>query len=362
VSGVLPAALAVAVAGKHSGADLLQALAIGIEVELACATILMPSGYFRGFVAGGITGPMGAAAACAVLGGLDAPATRNALGIAMNCGVGTYQAAGFMSFSYVMGHAARSGLAAYQLAARGLNAPAAAFEGDKGMLSAYSDESAAKIDAILESLGREWRLKGQSYKTVPTETITHGPIECIFAILPRARGRTVRRMHFGVEAIVVKIADERRERFGTPTSELTAKFDLRFCAAVAWIRGRFTLAEMRSDAFTDPQILDLRSRIDLVADASFPTFNGAALEVEFTDGSTERARVDNFRGTPQNPLTDAELSQAFREAATATLAPAAADGILQSAWGLPDAPTLDVLLSQLVVPGACGDPTPEVLR
>jgi 2-methylcitrate dehydratase PrpD len=312
----------------------------------------MPSGYYRGFVAGGITAPIGAAAACAVLGGLDASATRNALGIAMNCGVGTYQAAGFMSFSYVMGHAARSGLAAYQLAARGLDAPAAAFEGDKGMLSSYSNESADKIDPILDSLGREWRLKGQSYKTVPTETITHGPLECIFAVLPRVRGRIVRRMRFGVEAIVVKIADERRERFGTPTSELTAKFDLRFCAAAAWVRGRFTLAEMRADAFNDPEILELRGRIDLVADPSFATFNGAALQVEFTDGSTEHARIADFRGTPQNPLTDAELSRVFLESASAVLPAESCAAILQSAWALTEAPKLDSLVAQLVVPGA----------
>jgi 2-methylcitrate dehydratase PrpD len=352
VSGVLPAALAVAVDGAHSGADLLAALAIGIEVELACAAILMPSGYYRGFVAGGITGPIGAAAACAVLGGLDPSATRNALGIAMNCGVGTYQAAGFMSFSYVMGHASRSGLAAYQLAARGLDAPAAAFEGDKGMLSSYSNESADKIDFVLGSMGREWRLKGQSYKTVPTETITHGPIECIFQILPRVRGRTVRRMRFGVEAIVVKIADERRERFGTPNSELTAKFDLRFCAAAAWVRGRFTLAEMRAEAFNDPVILDLRSRIDLIADPGFTTFNGAALEINFTDGSTEHARVANFRGTPQNPLTDEELSRVFTESAADVLSDGAAAAILRRAWALPAAPTLEDLVSQLVIPGA----------
>ena len=56
VSGVLPAVMAEAEAGGASGADILAALALGIEVELACAAILMPTAYFRGFVPGGITG------------------------------------------------------------------------------------------------------------------------------------------------------------------------------------------------------------------------------------------------------------------------------------------------------------------
>ena len=66
VSGVLPAVLAAAEAGGHGGKPMLTALALGIEVELACATILMPTGYYRGFVPGGLTGAIGGAAACAL--------------------------------------------------------------------------------------------------------------------------------------------------------------------------------------------------------------------------------------------------------------------------------------------------------
>jgi 2-methylcitrate dehydratase PrpD len=270
----------------------------------------------------------------------------------MNTGIGTYQAAGFMSLSYVMGMVGRNGLTAAHLAARGLDAPRLAFEGDKGMLPSYSDEPATKIDTVLGTLGQDWRLFGQTYKTVPTETITHGPLECLFEILQKAAGRTVRRMRFGVEAIVVKIADERMQRFGTPNSELTAKFDLRFCAAAAWHNKRFTLAEMQAPAYTNPAILELRSKIELVADPSFKTFDGAALEVEFTDGSTERARVPDFRGTPGNPLADAELSEVFRTASLGHLEEKSAAAILEAAWSLREAPDIRRLMNLLTLPKA----------
>jgi len=139
VSGVLPATLATAEACASSGRDFLTALALGIEVELACASILLPTAYYRGFVAGGITGAIGGAAGSALLMRLDDTATRDAIGLAMNTGIGTYQAAGFMSLSYVMGMVGRNGLTAAHLAARGLDAPRLAFEGDKGMLPSYSD-------------------------------------------------------------------------------------------------------------------------------------------------------------------------------------------------------------------------------
>jgi 2-methylcitrate dehydratase PrpD len=345
VSGVLPAVLASAEATGASGHDVLRALALGIEVELACARILMPTGYFRGFIPGGVTGAIGGAAACALLEKLDDVQARNALGLAMNCGMGFYQSAGSMALPYVMGMTARNGFTACRLAAAGLDAPAASFEGDKGMLTSYSDEPAAKIEDVLSELGKTWRIKGQSYKTVPTETITHGPIECALDIRRRAGDRTVKAMRFGVAAIVVKIANERAERFGTPSSDLEARFDLSHCVAAAWKRGRFSLAEMKAAAYTDPEILDLRARVQLIADEAHPTFDGASLEVEFTDGSIERAVIPNFRGTPGNPMTDDELSNVFRVSAEEVLSPPRIEAVLAASWRLRDAPNVDELMS-----------------
>ncbi len=349
VSGVLPAALAVAERERMPGRDLLDALALGIEVELACAAILMPTGYFRGFVPGGITGAIGGAAACSILGGLDDTAMRNALGLAMNCGLGSYQSAGSMALPYIMGMTARNGLNAFTLARLGLDAPAAAFEGDKGMLSSYSDEPAEKIEPVLSTLGVTWRIGGQSYKTVPTETITHAPIECVLALLKRSDGREVQALRFGVAAIVVKIADERSQRFGAPRSDLEARFDLRHCVAAAWARGRFTLAEMREAAYTDPAILDLRSRVELVADAAHPTFDGASAQVRYTDGSTDSIVVENFLGTPGNPMCDAELSEVFRRSAEGLLPHGRADAILETAWALDGAADISALMSLLTL-------------
>jgi 2-methylcitrate dehydratase PrpD len=344
VSAVLPAALAAAQAGHHSGARLLTSLALGIEVELAVATILMPTGYFRGFVPLGLVGGVGAAVACSVLGGLDAEQMRNALGLAMCTAGGTYESVGSMGLPWITAVSARNGLNAYQLARRGLDAPRTAFEGEKGMLASYSDEDAGKIDESLATLGQSWRIFGQSYKTMPTETITHAPVECALAIRQQAGRRELAQVRFGVEPIVVKIADERYARFGLPTSELEARFDLRFCVAAAWVRGRFTLAEMREDAYTDSEILALRSRVELIADPKRPTFDGCWAEIVFTDGSSERINIDNFRGTPGNPLTDAELSDLFRLSAAERLPADRAEAVPRAVWELDSAPDVSALM------------------
>ncbi len=213
------------------------------------------------------------------------------------------------------------------------------------MLPCYSNEPHEKIAGALATLGSTWRIFGQSYKTVPTETITHAPIDCVMQLRPLAGGRQVDRLRFSVSPIVTKIADERRDRFGLPSSELTARFDTRYCSAAAWHRGRFTLEEMREAAYTDPAILGLRERVDLLPDPSFETFDGCALEVLFTDGTRLAARVPDFLGSPGNRLTDGQLSDVFRSAAGGLMPDVRVEALLTNAWALERAPSLDPLIA-----------------
>jgi 2-methylcitrate dehydratase PrpD len=283
-----------------------------------------------------------------VLGGLDDERTRNALGIAMCTGGGVYESVGSMTLPYITGFAARNGLTAYQLAARGFDAPVTALEGEKGMLASCSDEPAEKIDEVIAALGSTWRIHGQSYKTMLTETITHAPLECTFRLCERTGDREVERMRFTVAPVVVKIANERRERFGDPSSELEARFDLRHCVAAAWRRGRFTRAEMQEAAYADPDVLNLRSRIELAADPAREAFEWASLEIEFADGSTDATTVDAFKGSAANPLTDEELGDLFLATAEPYLPAGRAAQIVDAVFRLDDIADVRRLTALLV--------------
>jgi len=334
VSAVLPAVMALAEARGATGKALLTALALGVEAELAVATILMPTAYYRGAVPAGLTGGVGVAAACAVLAGLDEERTVHALGIAMCTAFGLYASVGSMTLSYITGATARSGLSAFELAERGFTAPVTAFEGDRGMFQALCDEDRAKIEPTLATLGEEWRLFGQTYKVVPTETITHGPVECALTLLPGAAGREVERMTFKVNPLVQQIADERRDRFGAPSSESEATFDLRHCVAAAWLAGRFTTAETAPACFTDSAVLSLRDRIDLIADDSRKTFEGCSLVIRYSDGSTAEHDIANFLGTPGNPVPDDMLGAILTQYAEGVLPPGRAEAIIDAVWAL----------------------------
>lgn len=345
VSGVLPAVLAQAEAGGQSGHAVISALAIGLEVELAVARILMPTGYYRGMVPAGLTGGVGAAAACAVLEGLSPAQMQHALGIAMCTPAGIYEAAGSHTLAYITGIAARSGLQAAALAKRGFTAPPTAFEGDQGLFKTHSDEDKAKVDAIIDSLGSEWRILGQTYKVVPTETITHGPVECALEILSRANGRTVERIDLSVQEIVVKIVDGRRERFGRPSSTPQATFDLCHCVAATWLNGRFTTAQVQADCYTDPAVIALSDRVFLTADPDRATFEGCAMTVLFTDGSIDHHNIDNFLGTPGARVPDGTLTDLLEQYGEGFLPAGRARAIADAIWALDDADSIAPLIA-----------------
>ena len=347
-SAVAPAVLAEAEVHGGSGRLVLDALALGLEVDLVVATLLMPNAYVRGFTPGVLVGGVGAAAAVSVLRGFDAETTRNALAIAMCSATGPMEAIGSSAHPYNQGLAARAGVAACQLAARGIESAPTAFEGEKGMLSSYSGESPDRIDGVLAELGRgRWLMRDTAYKRLPTETITQAPIDCVLAIRGRFAGAAlpeVERMAFLVDPLVARVSAERFARFGTPRNDLQARFDLRFCAAAAWTRGHFTLAEMAEASYTDPAILALRGRVDVVADER-RTINGASLEIRFADARSETVEVDPFRGAAPNPLTDDELSAVFRGAAAGVIPAAQADAVLEALWSLDAAPDVGGVVS-----------------
>ena len=154
-------------------------------------------------------------------------------------------------------------------------------------------------------------------------------------------------MTFKVNTLVQSIADERRDRFGAPKSESEATFDLRHCAAAAWLRGQFTNAETAINCYTDPKVLALRDRIDLIADDSRPTFEGCSLEILFADGTVLRHNVDHFLGTPGARVADEKLTDLLRQYATGVLPDGRADDIALAVWSLDSAPDLSALVRLL---------------
>ncbi|MCY1338385.1 MmgE/PrpD family protein [compost metagenome] len=165
---LIAAGLALAEARRSSGEELMTALAAGYEVAGALSREFTARTTPRGFRATALYGVLGAAASSARLLGLDRERTAHALGIAATLAGGTIEpfAAGSEEFVLHNGQAARNGILAASLAARGLGAATSALDGPAGFLQAFAGDVDG-TEAVLAGLGREFELLNVNFKAFP---------------------------------------------------------------------------------------------------------------------------------------------------------------------------------------------------
>lgn len=335
---VWPAVQATAELSDASLADALRALALGIEVELAVATMLMPAHYERGFNPAVAAGAVGAAAGCSVILGLDTERTADALGLAALGGAGPLEVLGTDVHPYRIGDAARSGFVAADLARRGFSAPPTAIDGEHGLLATAAEREPDRIEDTLGSLGDDWRICGPiAFKRYPTETISQAPLDCTLDLrerTPPEKRSQVAAMTFAVAPLVAEVNRSRRERFAVPADDQQARFDGSYCAAAAWRRGRFTVQELVAETRSGPDVLALRDKVRFVVDEG-KGMESASLEVTFADGTTEHAETEAFAGSTANPLSDDDLIAKLTDAAAGIIESGRVDAISAAINGEP---------------------------
>ena len=348
---VWPAVQAAAEMSGGSLGEALRALALGIEVELATATMLMPAHYDRGFNPAVAAGAVGAAAGCSLVLGLDSDRTSHALGLAALGGAGPLEVLGSDVHPYRIGDAARSGLVAASLAQAGFTAPATAIEGEHGLLASVAEHDPARVAAILDSLGDGWRLLGPiAFKRYPTETISQAPLDCTLELrrrTPPERRAQLASLSFRVAPLAAEVTRSRRSRFAVPADDQQARFDGSFCVAAAWCRGRFTTRELDATARVDRHVLAVRDCVTFVADPALG-MESAALEATFVDGSRERTATHAFKGSPDNPMSDDELRTKFVDCAAGVVPADRIDAIAAAIDGTSGDPAISDFLALLV--------------
>jgi 2-methylcitrate dehydratase PrpD len=73
----------------------------------------------------------------------------------------------------------------------------------------------------------------------------------------------------------------------------------------------------------------------------------AIVEAEMNDGSVLSARCNASKGTPENPLTRAEIEEKFRKGAKDRIAPAAAERVIETVSRLEDLESARTLMDAL---------------
>ncbi len=306
---VLPPLLALAQTQKVSGADFLDAFAIGVDVECRIANAVSPGHYRRGWHITATCGVFGATAAAGRILGLDCEAMLNAFGIASAQASGLVETLGTMAKSVGVGNAARNGLMSALLAQDGMKGPAMPLEGPRGFLQVTSEKP--DIGCLTNGLGDDWELLKNTYKPYPCGVVLNPVIEAALGIAQRPDFDPAAVMRATVKGHA--LLAERADR-ALPAEGREAQVSAQHAVAVSLLHGRAGLAEFSDQAVADHDNIALRDRVRVIVDPALPV-GAAEVEVELESGERITHRVDQARGDRARPLTDEDIWAKLRDLA-----------------------------------------------
>jgi 2-methylcitrate dehydratase PrpD len=311
---VLGSALAVCDSlGGVSGRDLLLAVALGLDVS---CRIALASTLDRGWHRTAAMGVFGAAAAAGKLIGLTPEQMLAAFGIAYSHAAGNRQCIldGALTKRMQAGQAASAGVFSAVLAQTGFTGARNIFSGRFGFFELYQPNG-YDASVLLRDLGTAFRGEALSYKPYPCGRPLHSAIDAALA----ARARLEIERPDDIKAVTIE-ADPagHNDQFGSgpakrrPTQVVEAQFAQPFLVATALVHGKVGIAEV--DGLGDVPVLALSDRIAGVA-RDGRRQRSLSVTVQRTDGRSVIVEASDPIGSPDKPLTDAQLEAKFRDCA-----------------------------------------------
>ena len=321
-----------------TGAAVLDAYVTGVEVETKIARAVNFHHYEKGWHPTATLGTFGAAAACAKLLKLDAPAFANALAIACSMSSGLKANFGTMTKPFHVGQCARNGLYAALLAHEGLTANPGAMEDPQGFLMVFNGEGNFAAERMIDEFAAPYDLMepGIAFKRHPCCASTHPAIDALLRIIAEHGLKA-----FDIAAIRSWTHPRRLRHTNRPNpqSGLDGKFSVQYVLARAALDGSVRFDHFDDAAVHDPRVRAFMARInaephpEAVMESTEHFF--ADVEVTTTSGAKLHAYVDRPLGRDRaHPLPPGALETKFRDCVAPVIADDAARAIEAAILGL----------------------------
>lgn len=343
-SANLPCALGVAAQTGASGRDLLTAYVLGMETTIRIGQVARGGFQASGWHPTGIAGAFGCTLLSGWLMGITAAQMTMAQGIVYSTVAGTREFVPEAAWTKRMhaGWAGVCGITAASLARGGFTGPTTAYEGRHGLYRVYLGSRYAEQDLALVTagLGERWQIEGVSIKPLPSCHFNHPFIDAALALAQEHRlapGDIDAIEAFVPEAAINMVCEPRAAKV-KPADTYGALFSVYYAIACAFVRGQAALSDHEPPVLGDPAILDLAARVRYAPDphSNFPAHYTGALVVHTKDGRRLERREDVNRGSPERPLTDAEIERKFFDNALRVISRARAERIRDLVLGLDD--------------------------
>ena len=299
-----------------SGERLLNALAIGLELECRVSCALAAGNSHPGWYMTGLSGGIGAAAAVGNLLGLSRDQMVSALGLAATQASGFRATHGSMAITFVPGIAARDGLVAAYLAAADFVCNDIAIDGRNGLLHVLTGSSDTRL--ITADLGARYEMLNNAYKPYPCGIVIHPAIDACLHLFHE--GGVV---HHDIERVDLRVHPDALNLCWRklPDNVLDAQVSLYHWVGAALVHGAAGVGQGELKVVLDDAVRNLQERAHAVADAQLGNTQAVVI-VWLRDGTVIERMTEDATGSATNPMTDAQLAAKF----SGLVAPILGDG------------------------------------
>ncbi len=341
---VASAILALAEYRPVSGADLLHAFILGVEVECRIGNAVYPAHYDVGWHITGTAGVFGAAAAAGKLLGLNEQRMTWALGIAGTQSSGFREMFGTMCKSFHPGRAAQNGLASAFLAQSDFTSSNQVLEAKRGFANVMSTKQ--DYDEITRDLGKTFEVALNTYKPFACGIVIHPVIDGCIQLRNehKLKAEDIERVTVRVHPLVLELTGKKMPQVG-----LEGKFSVYHSAAVALIHGAAGETEYSDAAVRDPKVVALRDRVEAIADTTLHE-SEAKVSITLKNNKKIDKHVKHAIGSLERPMSDQDLEAKFRGLAEGVLSKAETDRLIDLCWKVEGLPAASAL-ARAAVPG-----------
>lgn len=302
-SAIVPATLALGEQFQISGTHFLRAVTLGYDIGMRAYKTLKGGVLTETH---NLVGTMGASAACGCVAGLDVQRMRWLLDYATQqagAGIGTWRDdIEHIEKAFLFGAmGARNGVTAALLVRSGWTGMNDVLAGPQNFVKSYAPK--ADPANLTEDLGKRYEVSLTSIKG----WTTGGPILSLLDAIVNIRKRRPFEAN-DVRHLVVRSATSQAERVN---NREMPDINVQYLVAVMLIDKTVSFHAAHDKArMQDQAILREEAKVELIGDEELerllPTRVGV-VDVELTDGTHLSERVENARGTPENPMTRDEV-------------------------------------------------------
>lgn len=312
---VLPTALAIGEEIHASGAAVLEAYMLGVDIMETFAMGLNPTAYERGWHTTTQFGTFGATAAACKLLGLSGKELVMGLGIAASIACGIRGNNGSMSKCLQAGQANANGIMAARLASRGFSSNSDVMEGNDNYIQALVGKANfEKMYSFMDSEKSAFTIPDMGLKLYPSCKCTNIGID-LARDLHREYGFSIQ----DIEKIIVGAQPFTIEtlRYPCPVTTLQGKFSMNYTVAQALVAGNVTLKDFEEELITNKQVLDLMQRVEMVHDPEIANgkYTNDTYETNITiilkDGRVLKRQSEQAYGDPLNPCSMDDVREKF---------------------------------------------------